>query len=1307
MKNIFSVEFFIKKNGQRGSVTVFLTMILVPMLLLMITLTDYAKISVAKRQVSGAGDVTLNAGLSYYDKTLQDMYGLFAVSKDTKELKDNLEKYFENTLLGEGIDTTDSFISKIVNIITDSKDSEDSYMNLINLTSRKFELSDITNANLLNTSLLNNQIMDYMKYRGPVVLVGGIFDKIGMFKGVNKENKAVQKKVEFEEELDKTGDKCAKAYKKIKIYNDKVKEYNFNVEGLKQFEDEMKKLYKKAITGIFLVSQNDLTKPEESKKSDKNYNIYDLSQLNNMLINIFSGSSPYMEMYNKHTSLAGDTDDYVYVANYLYSYNKLVSYFDENVRGAGDEFLRKLEDFEENLENDEELSGKAGEIENYIKYIDVQGEGFDLDYLKKQGNDSTELTNYINVLEKFCNNFKTNTEEVNNKLIEKIEKFAKNYYKLDSSYKDSGKEDEIKKCVGELRNKLQDYTKRHNQLKETSLQYDSVKEKYKRNLEYFRKIDDYSLYNAAKTKREAAISLINNDIREAKDKKNELDKHIDEIKKAAKAAAKAMDDIINAFDKLEDKKGKWQGQIDGLSGESKSSMQADLDSEAGHIDKKQAVKCKENLEEICRMLEDLQKDIEKFKFNKSDAERAARDCTDEKVNDRKAKADDYYNITYGNLGIDTKNIPKEIDKENDKFFGYLEKLYGENGNDNYKRDSEGNKEESEEKKEKEKTKDELLKIDSDPEKPVPAEGGSSRGGSAESDLANGDVDIKSKYSSPKLPSAEKDTSQEENPDSVSVDGGNISSSIGKVADSSIINNIMSFSINGCVEDIYLTEYVMNMFTYRTYNKNPDGSVIDAAGLKTLSNCEYVAKDLNGAEAEYVLWGLNTKKANLNATYTTIFGIRFLMNTIYAFMDKKVIGAETLAAATAIAGWTGFGVPIVKTALTIGLALLESKLDMDALVKGKSVPVFKDKNTWVCSLSGFANKAASELISIATEKAQEAAAAAIDKIHDCAAKNMDELSDDVKESLKNMTRDTINTVADNVTSAIENKIMGIFNYGADYASMTKDEINNEIKEWTKELKNTLGVPDSKPSMENVTDYLLYKAYNEIINTSGFITDMTNEICDNYKNAKTEEAKNLISKLEKKVDKMCGIKREKKDGKEEITEIFGINTDNLIDSAINSVNTEVQGCLDECSEAAKEKASKAISTYSEKLQNSLHKNTPAVSVTGKGTSSKSWASSVTMDYSEYLTMLLIVTGVFQNGYNNHLLRTADLIQINTGIAKGEDGEFALKNCKTHLQVNATVSGSTFFAGTGYLQKTDNIYLKESNGLYGISYNGVDGY
>jgi len=1297
MKNVFSVEFFTKKSGQKGSVTIFLTMILVPMLLLMITLTDYAKVSVAKRQVSGAGDLALNAGLSYYDKTLQDMYGIFAVSKDVGALEDNLEKYFENILLGEGIDTTDPFISKIVNIITGSKNSEDAYMNLINLTSTEFELSGIEEANLSNATLLNNQIMDYMKYRGPMVLAGGLLDKIGMFKGVNKEMKAVQKKAEFEEELDKAGDKCATAYQKIKAYNERIKEYNFNADRVQQFEQEIKELYKRIITGIFLVSQNDNTKPKESKKSDKDYSSYRIDDLKGILAEAFKDNSNYRKRCNEHMSFGGDTAEYVYTAKYLYSYNDLAAYFDENIRGAGDEFLKRLQNFEESMQDDTELFDAAKKIEDYINDKNKKDGGFDLEnlkYLRKHGDHSEELKNYIRILEDFLRDFQTNTEKDNDWYIKEIQQYAEDYYELSGDYEDSSIKEEIISDVTELKKRWKAYEKRYNELQDELSGYNKWKEEYNKNLDYFREGKTGSLYDAAAVKRNAAIALIESDITKAKEKKDAIDDGIDQIKKAAKAAKKVMENVIAAFNTLEEQRNAWQGQIDTLSGESKSSMQADLNSEAGNIDKEQALKCKENLEEICGMLEELEKDIAQFKFKKSDVEKAAKDCADKNIDVRKNAADYYYDAAYGGLSIDINHVPKEIDRENDKFFGYLEKLYGENGNDNYQRkvndDDEMEKEVREDKKEQEETKKELLKINSDAEN---------------SDLAGGDVNIKKKYGSPALPSVEKAV-QNEVERHIGVDSKNISKSIEKATNSSIIDNIMSFSVEGCVEDVYLTEYVMNLFTYRTYNKNPDGSVISDAGLKTLSNCNYIAGDLKGAEAEYVLWGLDTKKANLNATYSVIFGIRFLMNTVYAFMDSEV-RAETLAAATAIAGWTGFGVPIVKTAFTVGLALLESKLDMGALIHGRSVPVYKDKNTWTSSLSGFAKNTSSELIAAATKKAQDAAEAAIDKIHDCAAENIKELSDDMTKGLQNMTRDTITTVVDNVTSAIKNKIMGIFDYGVDYASMKKEEINEEITKWTEELKDTLGVPDSEPPIENVTDYLLYKAYHEVIHTSGFVIFVTDEIWNNYKDAKTKDVQNLMKELEEKVYNVCKIKKISKDGKEEIIEVFGINTDNLIKDAISTVNASVQKCLDEKSEAAKEKISSFISDYGQKLQNSAHTKPVSGAASKTNITSKSWASSVTMDYSEYLTMMLLVTGALENGYNKHLLRTADLIQINTGIAKQEDGTFALKNCKTHLQVHAVVRGSTFFAGTEYLKKTDNIYLKQSNGLYGVTYNGVDGY
>lgn len=1296
MKNIFSVEFFIKKNGSKGSVTIFLTMILVPMLLLMITLTDYAKISVAKRQVSGAGDVALNAGLSYYDKYLQDMYGLFAVSKDVSELEKNLEIYFNNTLLGDGLDTTDPFISKITSIITGSKDTDSAYMNLINLTSKEFELLPVDGANLANKELLNNQLMDYMKYRGSVVLAGGIFEKIMAFNGIKEENKTVQKKVEFEEELDRTGKKCKAAYNAIKEYNEKIN--NFNIENIQNFEKEIKNIYKKIITGIFLVSNNTNIKIEEStkNKSGKDYSSYRIEELKQMLHQQLNENPDYK--YNNHIKFNGNSDDFEYIAKNIYSYMDLVEFFDINIRDIGDAYINKL-NHNNIIEEDSGLSGIVEEI----KYDINSNEGLDFKNLNK-GVDffkSKKLREYIQALKYYINNFeKFQDKAKSDNALNDIEYYAKEYYKeeLGDEYEDSGKEEEIKDCIGKLKEKWVKFADQYNQVIDNMYAYNNLADQYNEHLSYYKKNKENSLYNLAKNKKIDAVDAINNSIDYAKNlKKDKLDE-IKDIKSAANNAKNKINDVVKAFESLESKKTEWKGGIYEISGESKAAMQADFYSETKELNKEDAIKCEENLEKICSMLDKLKEEIEEISFDKGEAADKADNYSEKEIDKRKNEAEQYYKEKYDDkISINTGNIPKKVDEQNNKFYKYLDKLYGNT-------DSESKN--NEEKKEYEDTKNKLLKTDSNPDKSVEdvKSGNETNDGSGKTDTStNNSEDIKAKYSSPVLPSVENSV-KPDNETNTSVDGNNLSQSIGNAADSSIIEKLTSFNITKCVEDVYLTEYVMNMFTYRTYNKDHDGKDIDSGSLKTLSNCSYITGSiLNGAEAEYVLWGLGSKKSNLDATYATIYGIRFLMNTVYAFMDKN-IRIETTSAATAIAGWTGFGVPIVKAALTVGLALLESKLDMDALLKGKSVPVWKDSNTWTCSLSGFMNKAANELISIAVDKAQDAASKAIDKIYNCASDKINEMSGEISESLQGMAMEAINSVVNNVTAVVESKIMGIFSYGTDFTDVEeKDQLREDIEKWRNDLRETLGVPDSPPSIqENLSDYLLYIAYNEVINTANFINRVVDEIWNNYKDATSETAQELVKKLEKTVFDICKIK---KNDEGKIIEVFGKNVAKLINNSVSSVNSEIQGYMAEGSEKAKENVCNAISGYGNKLVSSKYK-TPSAGSTGTGSSSKSWASSITMDYSEYLTMLLILTGVLEDGYEKHLLRTADLIQINTSIAKKND-KFALKNCKTHLQIKAVASGSIFFAGSKYLQETENIYLKKSNGLYGINYNGVDGY
>ena len=68
--------------NKHGSLTVFMSLILTIVMIFTTVLIDGGRIILARNIVSGAGDMALNAGLTYYNSVLQDTYGLFAISKN-------------------------------------------------------------------------------------------------------------------------------------------------------------------------------------------------------------------------------------------------------------------------------------------------------------------------------------------------------------------------------------------------------------------------------------------------------------------------------------------------------------------------------------------------------------------------------------------------------------------------------------------------------------------------------------------------------------------------------------------------------------------------------------------------------------------------------------------------------------------------------------------------------------------------------------------------------------------------------------------------------------------------------------------------------------------------------------------------------------------------------------------------------------------------------------------------------------------------------------------------------------------------
>lgn len=153
---------------------------------------------------------------------------------------------------------------------------------------------------------------------------------------------------------------------------------------------------------------------------------------------------------------------------------------------------------------------------------------------------------------------------------------------------------------------------------------------------------------------------------------------------------------------------------------------------------------------------------------------------------------------------------------------------------------------------------------------------------------------------------------------------------------------------GSIENLYLAEYGIQMFSYYTIDKNRDGTDKNADDIVSLSGFKFCndSTAMYKSEVEYLLWGSREAGNNVMYTKMTIFGIRFMMNCIYAFTDSELVGqAASLAACTNLAA------PLVQTALLISAALVETAYDMEWLMNGKSVMIMKTKNTWHTSLFG--------------------------------------------------------------------------------------------------------------------------------------------------------------------------------------------------------------------------------------------------------------------------------------------------------------------------------------------------------------------
>ena len=165
---------------ERGAVSVFLVIILVPCMLVASIFVDVGRVSLSKSAAESASDLALNSLMTNYDFDLNDWYGMVASCQNIDEFYEASEKCFESALKSQNLsdDEITTLLGSFKSMIGDTADVVD-YLQVTPASDDNFAtIGAMEGANLANSTMLKSQIVDFMKYRAPLAACENIVDRL-------------------------------------------------------------------------------------------------------------------------------------------------------------------------------------------------------------------------------------------------------------------------------------------------------------------------------------------------------------------------------------------------------------------------------------------------------------------------------------------------------------------------------------------------------------------------------------------------------------------------------------------------------------------------------------------------------------------------------------------------------------------------------------------------------------------------------------------------------------------------------------------------------------------------------------------------------------------------------------------------------------------------------------------------------------------------------------------------------------------------------------------------------------------------
>lgn len=190
-------------KNRHGVITVFVVLIMVPVVVITGIMVDVARLKLFATQVAFASDSYGDVILSEYDNLLRELYGLFAVTQNETGLN-AIEEYAD--YIGYSFKPN-------------GNRSELSGSMFFSDADVSFEYEKIGTSSFANHNVLMTQIADYMEFRvvEQVLNETSVFDMIEGFKNMQNDNEAVAAVKDIGDNSGKVLDKIDKYYDQLVI----------------------------------------------------------------------------------------------------------------------------------------------------------------------------------------------------------------------------------------------------------------------------------------------------------------------------------------------------------------------------------------------------------------------------------------------------------------------------------------------------------------------------------------------------------------------------------------------------------------------------------------------------------------------------------------------------------------------------------------------------------------------------------------------------------------------------------------------------------------------------------------------------------------------------------------------------------------------------------------------------------------------------------------------------------------------------------------------------------------------------------